>query len=156
MELRPVRLSDAEAAPLLAGLTQEYEARYGPGDEMASTVADEFDPPGGTFLVLLEDGLTVAGGGIRRLSQDTCEVKRMWTAPGHRRAGHATTVLLGLERAARGLGYSRIRAETGAAQPEALSLYRQRGYGEIPVYGPYVAAVAFERRLDTRKPHDDA
>jgi hypothetical protein len=34
VELRQVRLSDPEVEPLLAGLAQEYERRYGPGDEM--------------------------------------------------------------------------------------------------------------------------
>ncbi len=142
-----VRLSDAEVAPLLAGLAHEYERRYGPGEEMATAAAEEFDPPSGTFLVLMEDGLTLAGGGIRRLSADTCEIKRVWTASEHRRRGHASAVLQALEEAARHLGYSRIRAETGPAQPEALSLYRQRGFSEIPAYGPYGDETAFERRL---------
>ena len=147
MELRRVRLSDDEARPLLADLAREYEARYGPGDEMASTSPEEFDPPDAAFLILTEDGITIAGGGIRRLSGDTCEVKRMWTAPGHRRRGHASAVLKALEDVARSLGYSRIRAETGPAQPEAVALYRSHGYGDIPCYGPYDAALAFELRL---------
>jgi len=145
--MRQVRLSDAEVAPLLAGLAHEYERRYGPGEEMASAAAEEFDPPRGTFLVLIEDGLTVAGGGIRRLSADTCEMKRVWTAPEHRRRGHGSAVLKALEQAARDLGYLRMRAETGPAQPEALSLYRQRGFSEILAYGPYGDATAFERGL---------
>ncbi len=53
-----------------------------------------------------------------------------------------------LERAARELGYTYIPAETGPAQPEAISLYRRRGYGDIPTYGPYEVASAFEKRLD--------
>ncbi len=147
MELRRVRLDDIEVRPLLDDLSLEYERRYGPGDEMAMAVTEEFDPPGGTFLVLLEDGVTVAGGGIRRWSEDTCEVKRLWTAPDHRRKGHASVVLRALEGAARDAGYAHVRAETGPAQPEALSFYRQLGYVEVPACGPYETDTAFQRTL---------
>jgi GNAT superfamily N-acetyltransferase len=108
---------------------------------------DEFDPPTGAFVVLLEDDQTVAGGGIRRLENQTCEVKRMWTSPGHRRGGLATAVLVALEDVARQLGYTRVRLETGPSQPEAIALYEHFGYRTIAPFGPYRQAVAFERDL---------
>jgi GNAT superfamily N-acetyltransferase len=114
---------------------------------MTSVEAQEFEPPDGVFLVLVEDGVTVAGGALRRLSVDTCEVKRMWTAAAHRRKGLASTVLDALEAVARDRGYSRLRLETGPAQPEARALYERRGYRHIPTYGKYEQATAFELRL---------
>jgi GNAT superfamily N-acetyltransferase len=149
VELRHVRLVDPEAEPLLQGLTEEYDERYGQVGEMASVDPHEFEPPDGDFLVLLEQGRTVAGGGLRRLGGDSCEVKRMWTAPDRRRQGHASTILDALEAAARERGYSRLRLETGPAQPEARSLYGRRGYAEIPPYGLYEEATAFELLLET-------
>jgi GNAT superfamily N-acetyltransferase len=147
MELHRVRPNDPEVTPLLHGLTREYQSRYGDGDEMVSVDDEEFEPPGGLFIVLLEAGVTVAGGALRRLSADTGEIKRMWTAPGHRRQGLATVVLDALEEAAREFGYSYIRLETGPAQPEARSLYEQRGYSRIATYGRYAQAAAFEHRI---------
>jgi GNAT superfamily N-acetyltransferase len=147
MELRQVRLSDPIVAPLLAGLAAEYERRYGPVDEMRLAHPDEFDPLTGAFVVLLEDDQTVAGGGIRRLHDHTCEVKRMWTSPDYRRRGLATTVLAALEDAALRLGYTRVQLETGPAQPEAIAMYGHLGYRMIPPFGPYPQAVAFERDL---------
>jgi GNAT superfamily N-acetyltransferase len=147
VELRHVRFSDPEVAPLLEGLTEEYEARYGATDEMSSVDESEWEPPDGAFLVLIEDGVVVAGGALRRLSADTCEVKRMWTAPDHRRRGYASAVLGALEDAARERGYSYLRLETGPAQPEARSLYQRRGYRQIPTYGIYDQATAFEYPL---------
>ena len=114
---------------------------------MASVGAEEFEPPDGVFLVLVEDGVTVAGGALRRLSSDTCEVKRMWTSPAHRRKGYATAVLDELEQVARTRGYAVLRLETGPAQPEASSLYERRGYARIPTYGRYEQARAFEHNL---------
>ena len=139
-----MRVGDPAVVPLLTALGEEYQRRYGVNHEMTSTRAEEFDPPGGGFLVLQHEGRTVAGGGIRRWSADTCEVKRMWTAPDQRRRGHAMVILRGLEDLARSRGYGRVRLETGPAQPEALALYTRAGYTRIPVYGRYPLARAFE------------
>lgn len=147
MELRQVRLSDPVVAPLLEGMAREYEVRYGEIDEMTAVDAREFDPPSGTFLVLVEGGEVLAGGGLRRIADDTCEVKRMWTAAAHRRNGYATVVLSRLEDVAREVGYSTLLLETGPLQPEAIELYTARGYRRIPCYGRYPDAVAFELGL---------
>jgi GNAT superfamily N-acetyltransferase len=147
MEIREVRLSDPLVAPLLVGLATEYEHRYGPSDEMALAHADDFEPPTGAFIVLLDDGQTVTGGGIRRLERDTCEVKRMWTSPEYRRRGLASSLLAALEDVARRLGYTRVQLETGPSQPEAIAMYGHLGYRAIPPFGPYPEAFAFERDL---------
>jgi GNAT superfamily N-acetyltransferase len=146
VEIRQVGLADPLVGALLAGLTVEYTERYGDADELAHAHADEFDPPAGAFVVLVVDGEVVAGGGVRPHEEaGVAEVKRMWTHPGHRRQGHASTVLAALEDAARAAGYTAIRLETGPAQPEAQSLYASRGYRRIPVYGRYPQALAYER-----------
>jgi GNAT superfamily N-acetyltransferase len=147
MELRQVRLTDPLAATLVAGLTREYDVRYGEIDEMASVEADVFDPPTGTFLVLIDGDEVLAGGGLRRVSDGVCEVKRMWTAPGHRRKGYASRVLTGLEDAARAAGYATLLLETGPRQPEAIAFYTARGYHRIPYYGSYDQALAFRLPL---------
>jgi GNAT superfamily N-acetyltransferase len=146
MEVRHVRLTDPLVAPLIAGLTREYDERYGEIDEMATVDAEEFDTPSGTFVVLIDGGEVLAGGGLRRVTDDTCEVKRMWTADGHRRKGYASRVLTALEDAARAAGYSTLLLETGPLQPEAIALYTASGYRRIPTYGRYSEALAF--RLD--------
>lgn len=149
MEFKRVRFTDPEVAPLLADLRREYDERYGDGDSVHDVPGGEFEPPTGGFLVLLDGGDTVAGGGIRRLDDTTGEVKRMWTNPAYRRQGHASAVLAALEELARELGYRHLRLETGHAQPEALALYRRLGYREIGNYGIYEHAHGFERTLTT-------
>jgi GNAT superfamily N-acetyltransferase len=156
VELLRARLGDDSVRPLLAALVEEYRSRFGSGHDLAiadievfDPPAEDFDPPGGLFLVLVEDGQTLSGGGFRRLSADTCEVRRMWTAPACRGRGLASSILDALESAALCQGYRRVRLETAPGQLEALSLYRDRGYHEIPVYGRYEVAVALERELRT-------
>jgi ribosomal protein S18 acetylase RimI-like enzyme len=144
-----VRLDDAQVAPLLRGLAGEYQSRYGDVDVMADATAQQFAPPTGAFVVATTaSGSTVAGGGLRHLDDSTCEIKRMWTSPDHRREGLATRVLTALESRRRDLGYRRVRLETGPEQPEAVGLYERLGYQRIEVYGRYDEATAFERRLD--------
>lgn len=150
MQIERVRLSDAMAQPLLTGLTDEYETRYGPTGEMSRAPHAEFDPPSGLFVVLREGDLTVAGGGFRRFDPVTCEVKRMWTHPDYRRRGLATVVLTALEDGAVEAGYERLVLETGPRQPEAEAMYKARGYSRIDFYGPYSEALAFSFDLAGR------
>jgi GNAT superfamily N-acetyltransferase len=149
VQLRWCRFDGDAVRPLLDGLAEEYSARYGTGDEMRHATANEFEPPTGGFVVAVENGTTVAGGGFRYLAPSVCEVKRMWTSPTHRRRGYAMKVLGALEQGARDAGYHTLRLETGPAQPEAQALYGSRGYHRIPVFGRYAQALAFETDLTT-------
>jgi GNAT superfamily N-acetyltransferase len=150
MKIQRVRLSDAEVAPLLDGLTLEYDTRYGENIEMTRASIDEFDPPSGLFIVVVDGPTTAAGGGFRRYDKTTCEVKRMWTHPRYRRQGLAVRVLGALEDAAREAGYTRLILETGPRQPEAEKLYETRGYNRVEVYGHYPEARAFSLDLTRR------
>jgi ribosomal protein S18 acetylase RimI-like enzyme len=145
VQLRRVALSDPAVAPLLDWLSSAYRSWYGAPDDVAP---GEFDPPDGAFVVLVDDaGETVAGGGIRRVEDGVCEVKRVWTAPGHRRRGHASRVLAELERLAVERGYRTLRLETGPAQPEAVAMYRARGYRHTPEQARYPSRLAYEKAL---------
>ena len=129
LEVRRVRQSDPEAAPLVAELTYEYSSRYGPmGAEEMQRAADVFEPPHGQFLLLLESGVAVAGGAFKRYDDETAEMKRIWTHSQHRRRGLARRVLVELENEARTFGHSRIHLTTGPRQPEAKGLYLATGY----------------------------
>ncbi|SFL86657.1 GNAT family N-acetyltransferase [Geodermatophilus ruber] len=133
---------DALAAPLFAELTAEYDSRYGDlfggaAEELTRYPAAEFLPPDGELLLLVEDGVPVAGGAYRRHDDPgTAEVKRMWTATAHRRRGLARQVLAELEARATARGYTRMYLTTGPRQPEAKSLYLAAGW--TPLFDPAV------------------
>ena len=100
-----------------------------------SASPDEMWPPDGTLLVGWDEtGAPVACGGLKRLGEDLAEIKRMFVVPDARGRGHARRVLIGLEDAARRLGYRRVRLDTGPTQPHAKALYESAGYVEIPDY----------------------
>jgi GNAT superfamily N-acetyltransferase len=94
----------------------------------------ELRPPSGAFYVGFEDGVAVAGGGVRRLDDGVAEIKRMYVRPDARSRGVAAALLRALEQAARDLGYARTRLDTGPKQVHAQRLYRAAGYAEIEPY----------------------
>jgi GNAT superfamily N-acetyltransferase len=145
---------DPRAQPLLEGLHLEYVERYGSeigAEEMAHHPVDDFTAPTGGLLLLLQGGSTVGGGAFRRHDDDTAELKRVWTAPAHRRRGISRRILSELERLAAAAGYRRIYLTTGSRQPEAFALYRSSGYVPLPgvarVYPGGVYDVGFEKHL---------
>jgi GNAT superfamily N-acetyltransferase len=125
-------MADAQQAEL----TERHHGSPGSG-EMPSP--EYFQPPDGTFLVAFEDGAPIACGGVGRLDETTGELRRMYVLPAHRGRGLGRAILEELENAARTLGYTRMRLETGNEAPEALGLYTSSGYEPIPCWGPFAS-----------------
>ncbi len=136
IEVRRMRGDDVEARALVAAMEAWIGARFGPQDaDRTSTVAlSEMAPPDGVFVVLYEDGVVVAGGGMRRLSEGVGEIKRMFVVPAARGRGLGRRVLEELEAAALELGYARLRLDTAVSMVAAVALYRSAGYRDIPDY----------------------
>jgi putative acetyltransferase len=101
--------------------------------------------------VLVMDGTNAVGcGAMKAFDADAMEIKRMYTAPTHRKQGIGSLVLRELESWAHELGIKRCVLETGQKQPEAIALYTKCGYRVIPNYGQYagvLSSVCFEKRL---------
>ena len=94
--------------------------------------APEFVAPDGVVVVAVADGETVGMVGLRRLTSDVGEVKRLFVRPAAQRRGVARALLAELDRGARDLGYRELWLDTHADEPAAL--FRSVGYAEIPAY----------------------
>lgn len=153
LQVHRVRVDDPRLEPLLKDLIVEYGTRYGrptPHSQLTEVPASDFVEPFGTFLILTDNGVTVAGGALRRYDPLTAEVKRVWTSHRHRRRGLARRVMAELEVAALDLGYQRIHLTTGPRQPEAKNLYLAAGY--TPRFDPAadletIGPLAFAKEL---------
>lgn len=149
------RRSPVESGPgaaLLDAMRTEIAVLYGgldlDGPHMPRAGATELGPPGGTFLVGTRDGEPVCCGGVKRLDERACEIKRMYVAPQARGQGIARALLRALEEAARGLGYDVARLDTGPDQPHARALYESAGYVEIENFnGNPIASYFAEKPL---------
>ncbi|MFB9981327.1 GNAT family N-acetyltransferase [Mesorhizobium kowhaii] len=147
---------DPRSQPLVEALTYEYETRYGTywgepaSTEMTRYPAELFAPPNGAFLLLLRDGVAIAGGAFKRCDERTAELKRVWTHVDLRRQGLARTVLSELEAQASRQGYTRLYLTTGFRQPEAAGLYLNTGYTALfdPAVDPEVyKTLPFEKDI---------
>jgi GNAT superfamily N-acetyltransferase len=151
IEFRPGAIESGPGAELVEAMRREMAALYDGLDldapDMPRAGAVELGPPGGTFLVGSRDGNPVCCGGIKRLDERACEIKRMYVAPGARGQGVARALLGALEAAARELGYGVARLDTGPDQPHARVLYESAGYTEIPNFNANPVATYFAEKL---------
>jgi GNAT superfamily N-acetyltransferase len=127
---------DAPASELLAEMSEELNALYWTRSRLDLPKVEPSDmrAPTGTYLVGWEGTQAVAGGGVRRCTDDVAEIKRMFVRPSARSRGVAGELLAALESAARALGYRAARLDTGPKQVHALRLYEGAGYVPIDAY----------------------
>jgi GNAT superfamily N-acetyltransferase len=148
--------SEAPTGDASRALFDEYmalvRARLGddftPSEDIFATEG-AFDGPGTAWLVLYEDGVPVACGGLRPLSAGVAEIKRMFVTAAARGRGHGRAVLAELERHARDAGYDRVRLYTTEVLHEARALYADAGYHriEMPNVDDRAEDVWLEKRL---------
>jgi GNAT superfamily N-acetyltransferase len=137
LEIRAVPAGEPPAADLIEAMVAEGIEVYGRRLDVQgapTATAEQLSPPGGTFLVIYDDGAPVAGGGIKRLGDGVGEIKRMYVVAQARSRGLARVLLAALEDAARELGYARVRLDTGPRQPHARALYESAGYSAVEPY----------------------
>jgi GNAT superfamily N-acetyltransferase len=150
VKARRIPADSEDALRLTGAMVEELNGFYGElgvGRTPSATPAD-LSAPGGGYVALYEDGRPVAGGGVKRLSDEIGEIKRMYVVPEARSRGLARRLLAELEQVARGLGYETVRLDTGREQPHAEALYRSAGYRSIGNYNANIYASYWgEKRL---------
>jgi GNAT superfamily N-acetyltransferase len=132
IEFRDCPIDEEPAATLVQGMRDDIAAIYDglelDGADMPKAGPDEMSPPDGAFVVGYEDGAPVCCGGIKRLPDGACEIKRMFVVDEARGRGVARALLEELERRARDMGYEVARLDTGPRQTRAQRMYERAGY----------------------------
>jgi GNAT superfamily N-acetyltransferase len=145
-ELRLRRIATREELPPAIELAREF------GEWASARILAEFGieiPPEADHPVeLLEDLLghdgrlyvaeldrePVGVGGLKRLSADTAEIKRMYVRPSGRGEGAGRAIVERLVADARELGYTTLYLESASFMHEAHALYRSVGFVETASY----------------------
>jgi len=147
IEFRPCAVDEEPAATLAQGMRDEIAVLYDglqlDGPDMPRAGPAELAPPGGAFVVGFEGDVAVCCGGLKRLPDGACEIKKMFVVPNARGRGVARALLVELERLACELGYAVARLDTGDKQPHARRLYEGAGYVPIENFNANPVATFF-------------
>lgn len=139
------RVDAGEGARLAQAMRDEIASLYDgldlDGADMPRAGAAELSLPGGAFLLGVQDRRPVCCGGVKRLDDGACEIKKMYVVPEVRGRGVARALLRALEQRARELGYTTARLDTGPRQANARGLYGAEGYRETADFNGNPVAV---------------
>ncbi len=103
----------------------------------------------GTMLAILDENKLVGMGGIKRLNDTICELRRMFFAKEYRGKGLGQQMVKVLVDKAKEFGYKKIRLDVynPATQTRAVNLYTKMGFYEIPPNKNGKAGLVMEKNL---------
>ena len=136
MDITDARHDDLDA---VRALLREYEASLGVSldfqgfDDEVAELPGAYAPPGGALLIAAEEAGCVA---LRRIDDETCELKRLYVRPEWRSHGLGRQLTVAALERARALGYRRVRLDTLPGMERAQALYAELGFREIAPYRP--------------------
>ena len=114
-----------------------------------SNVKSHYFERQGLFLVLLDGDRVVGTGGIRYLSDEVSELKRMWFLKAYRGKGFGKKMTQILFDFAKKTGYRKVRLylANSTKQISALNFYRKLGFYLIERYNDSPCTVFMEKVL---------
>jgi GNAT superfamily N-acetyltransferase len=136
-----VDILSATARKLIEALNAELSGRYPEQGACHFRLdAHEVAEGRGAFLVAYRSETPIGCGAVRRIEEQTGELKRMYVCVEERSRGVGRAMLDALEVEARKLGISKLFLETGIRNPEAIALYKRAGFSHIPPFGEYIGS----------------
>ncbi len=98
------------------------------------TFSTMYAPPRGVFLLAKVEGHLAGGVGYRSLGGGVCEMKRLFVYEDYQGQGIGRALCNELIDAAVERGYRLMRLDTLGHMLEAIALYRDLGFDDIPAY----------------------
>ena len=137
-------------------LFREYEAWLGVDlcfqsfeAELADLPGKYASPTGRLFLALVDE--KIAGCiALRKLDEETCEMKRLFVRENFRKFGLGRKLIEKIIAEAKYVGYKRMRLDTlPDKMPKAVELYRSYGFQEVAPYyeNPHKETLFMEKIL---------
>jgi N-acetylglutamate synthase-like GNAT family acetyltransferase len=103
-------------------------------DKELQHFASEYAPPGGAFILAEDAGQYLGCIGLRRLSADSGEIKRLYIVPAARGRGLGRVLVERVLAVARALGYRSVFLDTLPFMKEAQALYSALGFRPTTAY----------------------
>ena len=113
------------------------------------TLPGKYGPPDGALILASVDGKGAGCVALRRISEDICEMKRLYVRNTYRGLGIGKALISMLVDEAKKSDYRYIRLDTLAAMKEAQNLYISFGFYDIEpyIYNPIEGARFMELKL---------
>ena len=140
---------------IIRTLFAEYQSHIGVDlsfqhfDLELSLLPGEYSSPDGCLLLAYTNDEVVGCVAVRKMSDDICELKRMYARPDFRGLGIGRQLALVAIELARRTGYHRMRLDTLSSMTAAIMLYQSLGFTSIPPYrhNPIPGALFMELEL---------
>ena len=116
----------------------------------------EYTPPKGCILMAIVGKDPAGCVALRQISNDICEMKRLYIKPRHRKKGIGRRLAETVIENACGIGYKRMRLDTVPTMKAARVLYASLGFKKIAAYrfNPIDGAAFMELDLKQREFQD--
>ena len=114
-----------------------------------SNIAIQYNAPDGCLFLVFDGNQAIGCAGVRKLDNETAELKRMYVKDGYRGLKIGVHLLERSIAKSKELGYRKIRLDTLASMTKAQELYRSFGFYEISPYrfNPLEGTVYMEKEL---------
>ena len=97
-------------------------------------LSEVYAPPAGVFLLARLEDDWIGCGGLRRITAERCEMKRLYVVPAAQGHGVGRALAISLIADARRAGYSSMVLDTLPSMSHAQALYESLGFVEIEPY----------------------
>jgi GNAT superfamily N-acetyltransferase len=135
-----VEAQTAEQLATIRELFREYADSLGVDlcfqdfERELATLPGKYVAPEGRLYLALEDGKAAGCAGLRKISPEAGELKRVFVRPAFRGKGIGRRLVLAVVEAARKNAYRRLRLDTLPSMKRAQELYRAMGFKPIEAY----------------------
>ena len=126
-----------------------FSLRFQNWEHELANLAEGYGPPEGSLILAFEEDAPAGCVALRRYGESVCEMKRLYLRSGYRGQKLGKRLAQAIVAEARKLKYQRMVLDTVPQMSEAIALYRDLGFREIPPYrfNPVPGALYFEITL---------
>lgn len=133
MIIRPASIEDLDE---IRAMLREYAAWlevdlcFQNFEQELAGLPGDYAPPRGRLLIAEGAGCVA----LRRIDEETCEMKRLYVRPEHRGSGLGRRLIEAIIQEARDIGHARMRLDTMPKMDSAQRLYASLGFRDIAAY----------------------